>query len=433
MAGVPPEDWQSARTTVVGCNKYMLDNQLHCDVTFRVGRDRTPIKAHSYVLMSRSCVFYDMLTMESADEHRDIEIPDVEPPVFTQLLEFLYCEKTSVDSTNVLSILHCAKKFSVVGLVQKCMECLKQSMKPDRLTVIMESAHSLADEDLRTKCLAKIVLDPLPVFNDDSVSKLCSECLSDIIKYDSLPLLENDVFECLLKYARHKCTVDNVENTPENLRLAVGNAINFIRFPIMSSEYFTETVEPTGLLTTKQSLTLYRYFARNRTGDTAGFETKERTPMLNVGRFKNIGSGWGYKRNKMDAIVFQCSRDILLKGIQVYGTDQGPGQLAINVRLIQESHRANLATKNVILETDGKRKVYNIFFDEARHITKEIKYSIELIVNGPTTFYGVDGKTRVECDAVQFTFSKSDKGTNPTDVERGQVPGMVFQVSSEIA
>ncbi|XP_052272504.1 BTB/POZ domain-containing protein 3-like isoform X1 [Dreissena polymorpha] len=83
MAGVPPEDWQSARTTVVGCNKYMLDNQLHCDVTFRrVGRGRTPIKAHSYVLMSRSCVFYDMLTMESADEHRDIETPDVEPPVF---------------------------------------------------------------------------------------------------------------------------------------------------------------------------------------------------------------------------------------------------------------------------------------------------------------------------------------------------------------
>ncbi|XP_052272497.1 E3 ubiquitin-protein ligase rpm-1-like [Dreissena polymorpha] len=199
----------------------------------------------------------------------------------------------------------------------------------------------------------------------------------------------------------------------------------------MSSEYFTEKVEPTCILTTQQALTLYRYFARNRTGDTAGFETKERTPMLNVGRFKTLGLAGGFKRNKMDAIVFQCSRDILLKGIQVYGTDQGPGQLAINVRLIQEAHRANLATKNIILETDGKRKVYTIVFDETRCITKEIKYSIEIIVNGPTTFYGVDEEASVECDAVQITFSKSDKGTNPTDVERGQVPGMVFEVTSD--
>jgi hypothetical protein len=36
---------------------YMLEQQLMCDVTFLVGPDQIPIKAHKYMLASASPVF----------------------------------------------------------------------------------------------------------------------------------------------------------------------------------------------------------------------------------------------------------------------------------------------------------------------------------------------------------------------------------------
>ena len=46
-------DWQMDKS-VLKCNKYMLEEQLQCDVTFRVGTEGATedIKAHKYVIIS---------------------------------------------------------------------------------------------------------------------------------------------------------------------------------------------------------------------------------------------------------------------------------------------------------------------------------------------------------------------------------------------
>ena len=38
----------------------MLNHQLMCDVTFRVGSTQTPIKSHKFMMASASPVFYSM-------------------------------------------------------------------------------------------------------------------------------------------------------------------------------------------------------------------------------------------------------------------------------------------------------------------------------------------------------------------------------------
>lgn len=85
MAHGTHEDWQ-AEKSVTECNKYMFLNQLYCDVTFRVGMARVEIKAHKYVLASRSNVFEIMLFGSLWETSDVIDVPDIEAEIFGTIL-----------------------------------------------------------------------------------------------------------------------------------------------------------------------------------------------------------------------------------------------------------------------------------------------------------------------------------------------------------
>ena len=80
------EDWQSSRS-LTECNRYMLENNIGCDVTFLVGEERTKVLAHKYILIGRSCVFFAMFNGPLAETSVEIALPDIEPNVFRILLQ----------------------------------------------------------------------------------------------------------------------------------------------------------------------------------------------------------------------------------------------------------------------------------------------------------------------------------------------------------
>lgn len=82
------KDWQSFRT-LNDCNRYMLTNEIGCDITFLVGKERHRVSAHKYVLASRSCVFFAMFYGPAAESGNEIEVPDVEPDTFSLLFRWV--------------------------------------------------------------------------------------------------------------------------------------------------------------------------------------------------------------------------------------------------------------------------------------------------------------------------------------------------------
>jgi BTB/POZ domain len=99
-------DWQNERS-VLDANRYMLENQVDCDVMFTLLPsgggvvDTTdaavPIGSHRYILISRSPVFFAMLTGPLAKQSplmmtssknipKEIRITDIAPSTFWQLL-----------------------------------------------------------------------------------------------------------------------------------------------------------------------------------------------------------------------------------------------------------------------------------------------------------------------------------------------------------
>ncbi len=87
-------NWQANCKTVRERNAAMFNNDLMADVYFRVGppSNYRRIAAHKYVLATGSSVFYAMFYGGLADGHSDgdIEIPDVEPCAFLNLLKYVY-------------------------------------------------------------------------------------------------------------------------------------------------------------------------------------------------------------------------------------------------------------------------------------------------------------------------------------------------------
>ena len=82
------QNWQASKPSVRERNAVMFNNENMADVHFLVGQ--TPhvrrIPAHKYVLATGSSVFYAMFHGGLAENKEDIEIPDVEPSAFLNLL-----------------------------------------------------------------------------------------------------------------------------------------------------------------------------------------------------------------------------------------------------------------------------------------------------------------------------------------------------------
>lgn len=79
------DDWKM-RTTLMECNRYMLENKVACDVNFILGTEGQKVTAHKYVLISRSPVFHAMFYGPVADQSDEIHVPDIEPEVFLLFL-----------------------------------------------------------------------------------------------------------------------------------------------------------------------------------------------------------------------------------------------------------------------------------------------------------------------------------------------------------
>lgn len=101
MASEDRPNWYET-DDIIECNRQMLEQQFACDVHFVVGEERERQGAHRYMLVSRSPVFAAMFHgswHEPSD--KDIEVPDVEPAAFRQLLRFACISFSSL--VNVFS------------------------------------------------------------------------------------------------------------------------------------------------------------------------------------------------------------------------------------------------------------------------------------------------------------------------------------------
>ena len=100
-------NWQASQSSVRERNAVMYNNPLMADVHFTVGvaPNIQKVPAHKYVLAIGSSVFHAMFYGGLADRQDSVELPDVEPAAFQNLLRYFSC------LFEILYILRPRKKY----------------------------------------------------------------------------------------------------------------------------------------------------------------------------------------------------------------------------------------------------------------------------------------------------------------------------------
>ena len=72
--------------SLVECNRFALTYKVDCDVTFLVGRNAVPVKAHSYVLSTRSGRLASLNDNQANHEEKIFKMLEFEPDDFRDYL-----------------------------------------------------------------------------------------------------------------------------------------------------------------------------------------------------------------------------------------------------------------------------------------------------------------------------------------------------------
>ncbi len=107
-SSIPRGAFDGKKTTLLQLTE-LFTSQSQCDVTFRFPERQVELKAHRAILVARSPVFARMFHhsgMEEASTGR-VDIEDVEPIVFKQLLHYLYSgEAPDLDDEDITTPLY---------------------------------------------------------------------------------------------------------------------------------------------------------------------------------------------------------------------------------------------------------------------------------------------------------------------------------------
>ncbi|XP_048241734.1 BTB/POZ domain-containing protein 6-like isoform X3 [Haliotis rufescens] len=424
------DNWQAGKT-LAQCNLRMLDAEELCDVTFRVGSTGHVIKAHRYVLISRSCVFHAMFTGPLA-ETSEVSVPEIEPKDFRQFLLYLYTDNTTVDADNVTALLYASRKYAITALESQCLEFLEKHLNVDNACVILDAAHRFDQSQLFQKALTLIKDTGERSLQSSGFLTLRQGLLQQIVESDDLSAEEHVIFNAVNRWAEAECRRQGREVTPEIKRTVLGETLLKVRFPLLKLTFLAKDVKASGLLTEQERLTILEYIGCPG-NNVKPFNTKQRqqrTPH-SITRFSSQSNrGWNVVFFRNDAISFQSDRNLLLCGYSLYGP-------ARETKLSSYFVTTYFGNEEDVLQcmfqdrTEYKvnSQVFDVVFEKSVAMTAGVWYTLAVLIEGGDTWRGEYGQKEICADGVRFTFRKSKHSKNGTSVEGGQIPSLLFRVA----
>ncbi|CAG2219712.1 unnamed protein product [Mytilus edulis] len=414
-------DWQIGKS-LSDRMKYMLDNQLMCDVTFHVGSDKSPIKAHKYMLASASPVFYSMFE-GPISEKGDVVIADMTPEYFNMMLQYIYTDETIIDARNIKGLLYGSDKYMLQNLKDKCSELLTLSVDGDHTCGVFQTAHDFHMKDLEKETLNFIYENGNASLESDDFLQLSSDCLKLIIESERLNCDEKIIYLRMVQWSKLRCEEQSLPTTDENIRKFLGELLYLIRFPLMTSKYFTDEVSSTNILTFEEKVALFQHFNGKHTDM---FSSKRRQIPIRLERCEvDTGNIWSYSSGKDDCVDFQTSRDTVLTSVLLFGSNTYSGSNELTVNILQGT--TVLSTTQTTLNSTKGKQIYEIPVAYPVEIVAEKRYTVQLSMKGENTFKGKNyQKVIIRDDFAVTFFDSSQPPGNSTTEKAGQIPGLVF-------
>jgi hypothetical protein len=195
------------------------------DVTFLVGPDQIPIKAHKMVLAVNSKVFHAMFYGEFVEKDKDkISIDDITPDIFQQLVNSVHGKDVDLSISNAIQVLYGAEKYDLKVLKQFCVSFIGSNL--DERNVLRFYSGCLPFNCaalVAEKCLAMILSDPIKFMQTNDFLELSKDALIKIIKEPKINCTSDDIKKSITGWMR-KNTQHNIDAfTEETYKLLETN------------------------------------------------------------------------------------------------------------------------------------------------------------------------------------------------------------------
>ena len=435
-------NWQTARPTIRERARFILNNDRLSDVKFVAANSngesesKQVIPAHKFILAIGSPVFEAMFYGELAETKDIIELPDCDYESLLELFRYMYSDEVNLSGSNVMGVLYLAKKYKVPSLTDKCMEYLKEKLDPSNVFIILPFAQKYEDKTLVDRCWNVIDEQTEAAVNSDGFEMIEKSLLEGVIARDTLMIEEVALFQAVIRWATKQCEKQGLVADGKVKRRIIGErAIKAIRFPLMTKEEFASVVIDTNLLTTEETNGLFKFFAIPRHSAPVEFPKSERRPrIVRCERFGSVNGKWSYGHSRKDYLGLTVDRDIKLLGISLFGSENNSYKVTLELKNADNNttmvSKSGTYPSNILPSKRHRYYGYEVLFDSAVLLKKNIRYDIEAFITGPTSERGEKGVNTVKESDVTFTFSQIEGKVdcNNTTHCYGQFPNFLFSV-----
>uniref|UniRef100_A0A1B0G5K1 BTB domain-containing protein n=1 Tax=Glossina morsitans morsitans TaxID=37546 RepID=A0A1B0G5K1_GLOMM len=431
-------NWQATKATVLERNAAMFNNELMSDVKFIVGGDFDTVQtipAHKYILATGSSVFYAMFYGGLAENKQEIKVPDVEPTAFLTLLRYLYCDEIQLEPDNILATLYAAKKYIVPHLARACVNYLEVKLTAKNACLLLSQSRLFEEPELMQRCWEVIDAQAEMAIKSEDFVDIDLKTFESILWRETLNCKEIHLFEAALNWAQNCCQKMGIDQTAQNMRKVLGQALHLIRIPTMTLDEFANGVAQTGILTSQETIDMFLHFTA-KSKPSLNFPIKPRAGLKTqvCHRFQSCAyrsNQWRY-RGRCDSIQFSVDKRIFIVGFGLYGSSTGAA--TYNVKIELKRLGRTLAENDTKFFSDGSSNTFHVFFENPIQIEPECYYTASVILDGiELSFFGQEGMSEVCMGNVTFQFQCSSESTNGTGVQGGQIPELIFYGPTAIA
>ncbi|XP_055348230.1 BTB/POZ domain-containing protein 6-like [Paramacrobiotus metropolitanus] len=274
---------------IILCIKEMLSSGDLSDVSFTVGRllgEARNFSAHKVILAARSPVFRAML-YGSLPENCDapIDISDILPEAFANLLSFLYTDAMdALSMDNVLPTMGCADKYDVPRLVAICSDFVISQLNPENCLAMLEEAFYWNFGGVVEKCLDFTDSWSEAILQSGHFTNISQETLEMILQRNTLSVEENEIYVAVESWARAACSRNGLDpSAAANRRQMLGSALFLVRFPLMTNAQLADGPGTSGLLSEAEITSIF-LFLNARVKPPLPFSSQRRIGSMKVDR-----------------------------------------------------------------------------------------------------------------------------------------------------
>ncbi|KAL3088243.1 hypothetical protein niasHS_008396 [Heterodera schachtii] len=183
---------------------------------------------------------------KSAETIKTVLVTDVPIEAFKVMLSFIYTEDLKgLTAQNLLDVLFAAKMYKIIGLINACVA--------------------------------------FPVSQFSNVFEVIAEAR---------------ILDIALRWADEKCRQNGIDYSGDHRRAVLGPALFKIRLPLIKKEDFSKIIEPSGVLTPEEVISVYEF-------DSNAYGKKRKEPMKFTNQKRNKQKQ-NEKRTFLDPIKTKC-------------------------------------------------------------------------------------------------------------------------------